>query len=283
MITGLIADEVVRTGRFDFLRFYERRARRILPALFVVVAFSVIIGWLYLNPVLYKSLLQCVIGVAAFISNIVLYGQVDYFDAASEHKLLLHTWSLAVEEQFYLLFPVVVLLVYKGKWMKPFHAFSLLCVVSLSLFIIFYDSIPSAVFYLLPFRAWELLVGSLAAIISISGAPKVSDVKANYFSLLGLAIVLGSIIALTDDFASSGPALVFPVLGSFLVILFSRRGGVVFKALSMPVFVGIGLISYSVYLWHQPIMALYRIISVEEMNFVSASILSALSIVFGYA
>ena len=162
LITLIISEEI-RRERFTIVDFYERRIRRIFPALFAVILFCLIVASIFMHPEYFKNFGQSIISTTLFIANVFFWQEADYFAAAAETKPLLHTWSLSVEEQFYLFFPVILLLIDRhnqGRWMiflLPAAA------ISLMLSMVGVNYFPSAGFYLIPMRAWELLLGSFLA------------------------------------------------------------------------------------------------------------------------
>ena len=257
LITRILMAEMA-DGRFSLMRFYERRARRILPALVVVCLVSVPLGWALALPDQLKLLGQSLVAVTGFASNILFWLKSGYFAPAAEEIPLLHTWSLAVEEQFYLLFPLALMVLWRGRWMIPVLAGAAL--LSFAAAGAFQSWDKDAVFYLLPFRAWELLAGVLLAlylakpqnVLQGDGSP------AQALSLGGLALILGS-LALVDPWAPYSALWAgIPVMGTVLVIACARPGTIARWVLTRSPLIWIGLISYSLYLWHQPVFAFAR-------------------------
>jgi peptidoglycan/LPS O-acetylase OafA/YrhL len=262
LITTIILSEKQK-GTFSLINFYERRARRILPALFLVMFVSLPFAYFWLVPSDHLSFSQSLVSVASFSSNILFWLESDYFDAAAEMKPLLHTWSLAVEEQYYLLFPLFLMLVwrYRKRWI--FATVLILGVVSLSLAQWGALNRPVPTFYLLPTRAWELMIGAIAAFYLLYGKSNNEIVEDNRFvsellGLLGLALIYISIVFI--DKGTPFPSLyaLLPTVGVILIILFSSRVTLIGRLLGTRILVGIGLISYSLYLWHQPLFAFAR-------------------------
>jgi peptidoglycan/LPS O-acetylase OafA/YrhL len=259
LITRILIDELEK-GDFSILRFYERRARRILPALFVVLIACLPFAYLWMLPSQLQAFGQSLVAVVLFGSNILFWQENGYFAAAAELKPLLHTWSLAVEEQFYLLFPVF--LTWAWKFGRSKVAWGVVTVAVLSL--IYSEWMgridPSANFYLIWTRAWELLAGSLCA-FATSGRPQRSS---NILGATGLALIVFSVFYFDSTTPFPGVYALLPVAGTALVILYADQATWVARLLSLRGFVGIGLISYSAYLWHQPLFAFARLRSPTE-------------------
>lgn len=258
LITTILLNEK-SAGTFTLANFYERRARRILPALFVVLFACLPVAWLWLVPVDMKSFLQSLIAVSGFASNIFFYNSTGYFDTAAEWKPLLHTWSLAVEEQYYLFFPIFLMLTWKlrKRWI-----FSLLIVIAIASFAAAQWSSttnPAAAFYLLPARGWELLIGALVAFyITSYGNLHFSNRVSQIGSSVGLLLIIYAIFVFDRKIPYPGVYTLAPTMGAALIILFATPQTVAGKLLGYQVFVGIGLISYSAYLWHWPLFVFAR-------------------------
>ena len=237
-------------------RFYERRARRILPALYLVVAASLAFGALWLLPNAFAELGRSAVAVALFGSNVYFNGAIDYFAQDVDLWPLIHTWSLAVEEQFYAVFPLVLLLIRPGgrKW-------TLAVVAAISAASLAWAQVggrvdPQADFYLAQFRAWELGAGALIALAAPERLPLAYALR---WSLAGLgALLLGLALVFAPAQLTPGLASLAPVGGAALLIGFARPDNVWGRALAVRPLVGVGLVSYSAYLWHQPIFAFLR-------------------------
>lgn len=258
LITSLILLEVEQ-GRFSIINFYERRARRILPALFLVMLVCIPFGWLVLPAPDMKDFSKSLVAVSLFASNILFWRQSGYFDTAAELKPLLHTWSLAVEEQYYVLFPLCLLLAWRlGKrWMLILLVLGGL----LSLALAQWGSLanPSAAFFLLPTRGWELLLGAVAAAyLSRSSQPAVPRLIAEVGGTLGLVLIAYAVLAYRNDTPFPGLYALVPTIGALLIILFATQQTSVGRFIGNRAFAGIGLISYSAYLWHQPLFVFDR-------------------------
>ena len=277
LITTILIGEMGEKN-FSIAKFYERRARRILPALFVVILCCVPFAWLWMMPDELQNFAQSIIAVVFFSSNILFWREEGYFAPAAESKPLLHTWSLAVEEQYYVVFPILLLLMWRfGRknllatiWAMALVSFASSCWASFAS--------PSANFYLAPTRAWELLAGSICAFHLQDKGPK----ENNLLSLLGLLLILFAIFFYDDSTPFPGVYALVPILGATAIILYGSSETWVGKFLSNRLFVGIGLISYSAYLWHQPLFAFARIRSVDEPSLAIMLLLAAISMLLAY-
>ncbi len=262
VISGFLIGTIIMTeldrDKFSILTFYERRARRILPALFFVILTTYLFAWVWLPSGFMREFSQSMVSVAVFLSNIFFWSNSGYFDTASELQLLLHTWSLAVEEQFYVLFPLYLMACW--KFGRTFIFYSLLCALIISLCVAEYiiRDYQNTAFYLLPTRVWELTIGVLAALYCLNQEAKAKNNIDETFSFLGLAAITYSIFAFNADTSVPGITALVPTVGAVLIIVFAKTGTLVHRLLSIKIVVGVGLISYSLYLWHQPVLALAR-------------------------
>jgi len=248
----------IRNDQFSFTDFYYRRARRILPAFLFVLFVSSIAAWFVLHPVALVEYAWSALTSVAFTSNVALWLQSGYFDSAAELKPLLHTWSLSIEEQFYLLAPVSLWIIY---WLRSSALFKVTLVITVCSFMLSEwgaRNHPSATFYLLPTRVWELLVGVLLAVREQQYPQrKVSHSLSHAAALIGLGAIVLSVALFDSSTQFPGFAALLPVGGTALVVWFARTGFLA-NALGFRVLVGVGLISYSLYLWHQPVLAFAR-------------------------
>lgn len=257
LIAGIIASEIER-GRFTVTGFYERRARRILPALFTVIAASFALGWLVALPEAFGEFARSATATALFVSNLYFWQTTDYFSAAAEFRPLLHTWSLAVEEQFYIFFPwFLVLMARAGRVWLAITVF-LLMTVSFAGSVLGTHAAPVAAFYLLPTRTWELLLG---AALALNLVPAIATQKLREAAALtGLAMILLAVALFDSTTPFPGLAAVLPCLGTALIIHAGTGAeNRVGRLLSSGWLVFIGLISYSLYLWHWPVLAFLRL------------------------
>ncbi|MDC0505525.1 acyltransferase [Amylibacter sp.] len=281
LITTIIISEMAE-GKFSIVNFYERRARRILPALFFVMAACLPFALFWLTPIHLKDFGQSILAVSTFSSNILFWWESGYFGTAAELKPLLHTWSLAVEEQYYILFPVFLMSIWRLgiKWV--------LIILSITFFVSLgtaqwgaYKS-PSAAFFLLPTRGWELLVGALAAFYLKYNAHVKSHSINQVLSLLGFLMIIFSIS--TFDETTPFPSLyaLTPTIGTGLLIICAVPKTLVHKLLSLKFVVGIGLISYSAYLWHQPLLAFARHKLLGEVSYFNLVVLCIFSLLMAW-
>ncbi len=254
LITTILIEDI-ENNRFSIINFYERRARRILPALYFIMIVCFPFAWMWMLPSQIKDFSLSVIAVSFFTSNFLFWRESGYFEALADYKPLLHTWSLAVEEQFYLLFPIFLILTWRFGKSKVFWMIIFMALISLILSEWGWRNKPIANFYLAPTRAWELFSGSIFAFI----IHKKGIRKNNFLALTGLIAIIFSIF--TFDESTPFPSLyaMVPITGVLLIVLFAEKTTITAKILSTKLLVGIGLISYSAYLWHQPLFALARI------------------------
>jgi peptidoglycan/LPS O-acetylase OafA/YrhL len=266
LITSIIHREIGE-GRFSFITFYERRIRRIFPALFAVLALSIPAAWVLLTPIQLNDFSQSIIATVAFASNFYFRIKSRYFSADAETIPLLHMWSLAVEEQFYIGFPILLIAVRYIKGLSLNAVLIAGCAGSLGYCIYKQPLEPMGAFFLAPSRAWELSAGALVA----TNRPRILAWLAGRPGLARMMEMGGALMMTLPIFVYSnvtpfpGAATIPPVLGAALIILASRGTGVVGGTLASRPFVFIGLISYSAYLWHQPLFAFARAWSVTHI------------------
>ena len=272
LITTIIISEMA-AGNFTLANFYERRARRILPALFIVMAACLPFVWFWLPASEIDRFGLSLLSATLFVSNIFYWlASTGYFDVQAEQHPLIHLWSLSVEEQYYILFPVFLLLVWRFglKWILMLLAVAIL----ISLGIAVWGTQASAsketvsgAFFLLPARGWELLVGAFVAIYLHSKTHSENSSFNQLFSLVGVGLLIYSIFSF--DKTTPYPSLytLIPTIGTALVILSTGPRTIVNRLLSVKLFVGIGLVSYSAYLWHQPILVFARFTVLGELEY----------------
>jgi len=263
LITNLIMEEI-QQAKFSLTNFYERRARRIFPALSAMLILTTLAAYLLLAPDTLKDYSDSLFFVVIFLSNLFFFVDSGYFSAAADEKPLLHTWSLAVEEQYYLFFPLLVILL----WRKP-ERWLILTLVTLSLASLLLskklaaDGSTDANYYLIFSRAWELLFGSLLALTPINRERMPAWLK-ELLSLSGIVMIGYAVTQFDSNTPFPSLYTLIPVLGSCLIIAFACPQLIVSRLLNNKLAVAIGLISYSLYLWHQPLLALLRLKSAGE-------------------
>jgi peptidoglycan/LPS O-acetylase OafA/YrhL len=265
LITSIILSDIEK-GEFSYKKFYERRARRILPALFLVVIVCIPFAWMLFLPPNFVDFSQSVVAVSLFIPNILFWVESGYFDTSAALKPLLHTWSLGLEEQFYILYPIALLAVF--RYSKKHLGIFMLIGIILSLLLAEYLSryYPSANFYLLPSRGWELLVGAYIAYRENNKSAQVNEILSAQLSTGGVLLIIGSVVFFNEQTRHPSVISMVPVIGTALVIAFGRTKSLTNFLLSHRLLVGIGLISYSLYLWHQPVFVFARTISLVPLN-----------------
>ena len=282
LITTNIISELEQ-GKFSIINFYERRARRILPALFFIMLACIPIAWFLLLPNDMHSFSKSLIAVSIFASNILFRHESGYFDIASELKPLLHTWSLAVEEQYYVIFPFLLMFFWKPDKKNILIILGSIFFISFGLAQWGSYAKPSSAYFLLLGRGWELLTGSFAAFFL--SQKKYLRFKKNFREIAGwggLVLILYAIFIHSKNTPYPGVYALIPTTGTLLIILFSKQDTTLGKFLGNKVFVSIGLISYSAYLWHQPLFAFVRHKSLTEPDHVTFSVLCVLTFILAY-
>jgi len=284
LITSIILKEK-SAGTFTLANFYERRIRRILPALFFMLIVCIPAAWFWLLPHELKDFGYSVAAVSLFGSNFLFWQQSDYFSADAELIPLLHTWTLAVEEQYYLLFPLLLIVLWQFGKKSITVILALIAIASLIFSEWAWRHHPEFNFYLLPSRAWELLAGALCAFYLHNRAnsqPTQKPIWQQILAALGLAMLCYAIFFFDQDLPYPSLITLIPILGSVLFICFSHASNGIGKWLSFRPIVWIGLISYSAYLWHYPIFAFTRLQSLEEPSLLLMSGLSVLTLLIAF-
>jgi len=277
LITGILAAELAG-NRFSILNFYERRIRRIMPCLLAVIIASSVAAALLLVPLDFRDFAKSVVATLFFASNILFFRQSGYFDDASEMKPMLHTWSLAVEEQYYIVFPILLWLIHRYARDSLFLVLAPLALLSFAASVWGVRHAPAFTFFMAPTRVWELFAGALLA-LGLVPAIEQRPVR-EVLSWVGFGLIVYAIIVFTESTRFPGLNALFPVIGAVLLIQFAR-GTSVGWLLSRKVPVFVGLISYSLYLWHWPIIvfAQYRLghdlSGLETLAAIVASLLAA--------
>lgn len=282
LITSIIISER-EAGTFSFIAFYERRARRILPALFFVVACTALLVRPWMVQSEFTDFCKSVLSISLFSSNYYFRQDTGYFAASAEEKPLLHTWSLAVEEQYYFVFPLLLGLLWRLGTRRLGVVCAFLGFLSLTYAEWRVRSDPEIVFFDTIARVWELLSGSIIAIyVRKRGDLRGSSRWSGSLSVTGLGLILFAICFFDETVYSPSLFTLIPIVGAMLVILFANQANPVGKLLSSRPCVGVGLISYSAYLWHQPLLALGRLTSLSEPRVGSLCALSILAIILAY-
>jgi peptidoglycan/LPS O-acetylase OafA/YrhL len=262
LITSIIHRDI-NDDDFRLIDFYARRARRIFPALVTVLLFVLVTGWFLLLPDEYDQLGKHVVGGATFTSNLILWSEVGYFDLSSIEKPLLHLWSLGVEEQFYLIWPLILMLGvrFNISLIKLVATVGILSFM-LSVYQSWYQ--PDAAFYSPISRFWQLSSGGLLALWHATSGQysvielRVGRIKTKLLSFLGLVLLSISIFSFHESYVWPAPLAFIPVLGALLLL--ASKDGIVTKLLSTKIFVFFGSISFALYLWHWPLLSIHQIV-----------------------
>ncbi len=280
LITSLIMKEL-QEGTFSFLHFYERRIRRLVPAAVVVVTISYLLAYQIFLLEEFRSFGKSIVAFTLLHSNIHFFNSSGYFDTSSQLKPILHTWSLSVEEQFYVLFPPLLLLLFSKVRQYLFHLILLLFLLSLVVSIYTVSKHPDFAFYMLPSRAWELLLGAMLAVGIFPVIRR--KLLSNAASLTGLAMIIVSMAIYDENTAFPGVAALLPCVGSALIIWAnSNRQDVSGKLFSWKPLVFIGVISYPLYLWHWPLFVFYRYVIDRNLYLYEAFGLVLVTFVLSY-
>ena len=286
LITTIILSEKEQ-GSFSLVNFYERRFRRILPALFMVMLVSLIFSLLWLMPSYMEDFSQSLMAVSTFSSNILFWRESGYWEISNELKPLLHTWSLAVEEQYYVLYPLFLMQIWHFRKDWILGSFIVIAAISLATAQWGAYNKPIPTFYLLPTRGWELAIGAGIAYYFLYRKQTVQILLSHKsvneaLGLLGLLMI--SYAVYVFDKGTPFPSLyaLVPTVGTGLIILFSSSQTMVGRLLSIKPLVAVGLISYGAYLWHWPLLVFARHLSLTEPSELTFAILALLSFPLAY-
>lgn len=277
LITSLITPDIQR-GTFSLRRFYAARVRRIAPAMLVVIVACIPFAWWWMPAEDLASFSGSVTAASIFVSNLFFWLQTGYFDRAGEVKPLLHTWSLGVEAQFYLVYAVILQFSLRFGRRRVVALLAALALASFLLSEWVARVQPSMAFYLLPTRAWELLSGAVCAFLPQSR----SRIRCEFLSVLGLSAICWSVVFDGHANLSASFFLLIPVLGTCLVLVNARGMTATARILSLTPLTAIGAMSYSVYLWHQPLFAFARIRFSEHLTAMNMLALCFCSFAIGY-
>jgi peptidoglycan/LPS O-acetylase OafA/YrhL len=260
LITGIILGQLAR-GRFSFARFYERRIRRLFPALVLVLAVCLVLGWKVLLPDEFEQLGRHIAAGALFVSNLALWSESGYFDSVAELKPLLHLWSLGIEEQYYILWPLALFL--SRRWLdKLFWPIAVVAAASFVHNLSLVGEHPEAAYYSPASRGWELLLGSMLAHVALY-RPKAIEAcrrRGNALAIVGALLVVAGFVLIDRTRGFPGWWALLPTLGTMSIIAAGPQT-LLNRALSRPWIVYVGLISYPLYLWHWPLLTYARIVN----------------------
>lgn len=269
LISFILLEEIYTTGQISFLKFYQRRIRRILPALLFVMATSIPIAYIFFLPNDLVDFSNSIISSLGFVSNFYFYlNEVSYGNENTFYKPFMHTWSLSVEEQFYFFFPLCLFIV--SKYFRNNFFYSFISLFIISILIAQYFSLNHRLinFYLFPTRAWELIAGSLIAYLEIKKKVEINNLYLKkIMPTIGIILIIFSLFYFNDELDHPSFITLFPIVGTCLIICFSRNNDIIKKILSTKFFVSIGIISYSLYLWHYPIFSFAKYTNIFSDNF----------------
>lgn len=288
LMTGIIVNKLttpplrnysIAVNGFDIIDFYLARARRIIPALVGLCVFLLGLGWFYLGPPDYRMLATHAITALVFISNMKFWREAGYFDTASHEKLLLHTWSLSVEWQFYILFPLILVILWKLIPNRKFMGFMLVAgfLVSLAISVIMTPRTPVAAFYLLPARAWEMLAGGL--VYFYGHQLLINRSLSRALELLGFGLIVLSLAFFDSSTPWPGYHALVPITGSVLILLAARDESLFTSTKPAQ---WLGKTSYSIYLWHWPFSVALIFLGLTD-NWLAISLAIVLTLIFGWA
>jgi len=284
VISGFVISRVIFDGvagnSFTLSAFYAARIRRIFPALLVVLAAVAVAGWWLLFPIEMIRLGHQIVASAAFGANIYFWSQAGYFSPDATTYPLLHLWSLGVEEQFYLVWPLVVMLLWRRAW-AILPVIIILGAGSFAVSLLTEDR--AAAFYLPMSRAWELMLGAGLAWLMQGSTRRLSPMLLDVSAIAGLALILGSIVFVHESEPYPGWRALAPTIGACLVVWTGSDSRVVAPILSWRPLVFVGLISYPLYMWHWPVFWLGRTIGTADLSLARASVLFAISLALAWA
>ncbi|SMY17490.1 acyltransferase family protein [Photobacterium aquimaris] len=265
VISGFLMTSIIFRGlannRFSTLKFYIARANRIIPALMAMCSVLLILGWFYLTPVDYRILGKHIAGSSGFISNIFYFKESGYFDAGSHEKWLLHTWSLSVEWQFYIIYPIVLVIlnkIFKLTTIKKILLVITGCGFLFNLYVSHQN--PTYAYFLLPVRGWEMMLGGLVYLYPV----QLNEKNKKYCQWLGVLLIIAAYSTMSEKDMWPGYLALMPVEGAFLIILANRQQGFFNNVILQR----IGLWSYSIYLWHWPLVVIGYYLSIPYFEFI---------------
>lgn len=280
LITGIINNEIV-SGKFNFRNFFERRIRRIFPALFFMIFVTTVLASIFMMPRDLMDYAKSLVATVLSGSNMLFWWQSGYFDGAAEAKPLLHTWSLAVEEQFYLVFPLILVLLHRfwAEQIKPVLVIAIALSFALSVALV--EVSPTSSFYIAPLRAWELLIGAMLALAGPAWVTK--RLARELVAAVGMIAIVAAAVLYTKLTTFPAQGALLPVLGSAAIILAGSSGTtLVGRLLSRRPVVFVGLLSYSFYLWHWPALVLAEYVAIDELAPVQSAIAVSVALLMAY-
>lgn len=284
LITAIIRSDMER-NQFSLFEFYARRIKRIVPALLVMLFITSGVSYFTLFPKELVSYTESLKSALIFSSNYFFYGEDSYVADSSIYKPLLHTWSLAIEWQFYLLYPVIVWGVCKFAKKYLFGILLILAMLSLQYANVIVPDYPDMAFYLLPSRSWELILGGLVTFFDRNAINKlkegaIENVLFKALPLLGVFLILYSMIFIDHTVAHPSFVTLMPVIGACSFLMFAHKGELATDFFSIKPVVSLGVISYSLYLYHQPVFVFFRLFNKPEINLENFISLFLISIFF---
>ncbi|MCU4539385.1 acyltransferase family protein [Acinetobacter bereziniae] len=262
VISGFLMTSIIFNGlqnhKFNLFKFYVARANRIIPALGMLCFILLVIGWFFLPPIEYKSLGKHVAGSLSFLSNILYWKESGYFDVSSHEKWLLHTWSLSVEWQFYIIYPIILLILNNFFKISKIKILILLSFIGLFLLNILISlKSPISAYFLLPSRVWEMLLGGIAFLYPIS----LKNNQSKNLSLIGILFIFISCIFISSDSSWPGYLALIPTIGAYFILVANNQQSIISTNFFLQ---KIGLWSYSIYLWHWPIVVVGYYYNIEN-------------------
>ncbi len=273
LMTGIIFRGVEKEN-FSILKFYAARANRIMPALAVLCLILLVFGWFYLTPLDYRTLGKHVGSSMGFLSNIIYWRESGYFDAASHEKWLLHTWSLSAEWQFYMIYPLILIAMRKFMSLKAMRVSIIVgTLLSFIFCVIVTYKLPIPAYYLLPTRAWEMMIGGVAYLYPLKYKENINKI----FEWAGLTLIILSFIFISKENPWPGYMAVMPVFGAFLLIQAQRNDSIITGNI---IFQSLGRWSYSIYLWHWPLVVGLVFFNVFDLKIILLTIIT--SIILGF-
>ncbi len=276
LITGIIAAEMA-AGKFSQWRFLERRIRRIVPALAAMLAVTSAAAWAILTPEDFRPFAQSLTAASLFASNLLFVRETGYFDSTEGMLPLLHTWTLGVEEQFYLIFPLVLIACLRWRRGAMLPVVAVLGGLSFVLALVLAGHWPQGAFYLLPTRFWEFALGACCALLPARPRAR------GWLALTGIGLIAAGFWLIRPETPAPGAMFLLPTIGTALVILFAAPENAAGRLLAWRPFAWLGLVSFGTYLWHQPLLVLVHYVWFGDLSLIMTLVLVAGSAALGAA